>query len=69
MYKILCCVQKAGEIGKAILRKVLTKERQNSLKGLSSQNRESYFTYYEEFEGADHESVIYFCVSCMVSKL
>ena len=40
------------------------------LKGLSSCNLQSLFTiYYEEFEGADHESATYFCVSFIVSNL
>ena len=37
---------------------------------LKVQNLEFYFiVYYEEFKGADHESAIYFCVSCIVSNL
>ena len=37
-------------------------------KGLSSQSLESHFiAFYEEFEGAGHESTIYSYVYCIVS--
>ena len=40
------------------------------LKGLSMQDLESHFIICDdEFEGADHEAAIYFCLSCIVSNL
>ena len=40
------------------------------LKGLSMQDLESHFIICDdEFEGADHEAAIYFCLYCIVSNL
>ena len=47
-----------------------TKIEHKNKGSLFSQNLESKcIIFYEEFEGAEYESTINFCVSCIVSKL